>query len=180
MVRKYLHFQAAWPESIRLFHIFRPATRAWGPHERGVKIYPNFLGEPFLFISIHEINAAIGPMSTQNSRGIANCPKRSGFPGFTDMARPSWDYFTPLWLNRARFSNKQDLNGILDLNRQWRGWDLNPHPRAYESPAPPLSYLATLRPKNVTKLRLFCQRQFRISGLPGIDNLHSLSIISVK
>jgi hypothetical protein len=24
----------------------------------------------------------------------------------------------------------------------WRGWDLNPHPRAYESPAPPLSYLA--------------------------------------
>ena len=25
---------------------------------------------------------------------------------------------------------------------QWRGRDLNPHPRAYESPAPPLSYLA--------------------------------------
>jgi hypothetical protein len=27
---------------------------------------------------------------------------------------------------------------------EWRGWDLNPHPRAYESPAPPLSYLAIL------------------------------------
>jgi len=28
--------------------------------------------------------------------------------------------------------------------KKWRGWDLNPHPRAYESPAPPLSYLAML------------------------------------
>ena len=29
-----------------------------------------------------------------------------------------------------------------DLNQKWRGWDLNPHPMAYESTAPPLSYLA--------------------------------------
>ena len=28
---------------------------------------------------------------------------------------------------------------------QWRGGDLNSQPRAYESPAPPLSYLADLR-----------------------------------
>lgn len=27
-------------------------------------------------------------------------------------------------------------------NKKWRGWDLNPHPMAYESTAPPLSYLA--------------------------------------
>ena len=27
--------------------------------------------------------------------------------------------------------------------KEWRGWDLNPQPMAYESTAPPLSYLAT-------------------------------------
>ena len=29
------------------------------------------------------------------------------------------------------------------LNKKWRGWDLNPEPMAYESTAPPLSYLGT-------------------------------------
>ena len=28
------------------------------------------------------------------------------------------------------------------LKEKWRGWDLNPEPMAYESTAPPLSYLA--------------------------------------
>ena len=28
------------------------------------------------------------------------------------------------------------------VNAKWREWDLNPRPRAYESPALPLSYLA--------------------------------------
>ena len=32
---------------------------------------------------------------------------------------------------------------------RWRGWDLNPHPRAYESPAPPLSYLATNKAERI-------------------------------
>ena len=35
------------------------------------------------------------------------------------------------------------LNGYpWELNKKWRGWDLNPEPMAYESTAPPLSYLA--------------------------------------
>ena len=31
------------------------------------------------------------------------------------------------------------------LKKKWRGWDLNPEPLAYESTAPPLSYLAVQR-----------------------------------
>ena len=46
-------------------------------------------------------------------------------------------------------------NSHWSLNQEWRGWDLNPHPRAYESPAPPLSYLAKRR--NDTIGFKFCQ-----------------------
>ena len=38
------------------------------------------------------------------------------------------------------------------LNKKWRGWDLNPEPMAYESTAPPLSYLATM-PKDINRNR---------------------------
>lgn len=51
-------------------------------------------------------------------------------------------------------------NGI--LKKIWRGWDLNPHPRAYESPAPPLSYLAVKTERqNVTTLNIFCQLNYQ-------------------
>ena len=32
-----------------------------------------------------------------------------------------------------------------ERDQLWRGWDLNPQPTAYESAAPPLSYLAMRR-----------------------------------
>ena len=41
------------------------------------------------------------------------------------------------------------INVHIVLIKKWRGWDLNPEPMAYESTAPPLSYLATM-PKDIT------------------------------
>ena len=41
----------------------------------------------------------------------------------------------------------------------WRGWDLNPRPRAYESPALPLSYPAPfVKRGNITMPGVFCQQ----------------------
>lgn len=38
--------------------------------------------------------------------------------------------------------NQLTFNLLGRLKEKWRGWDLNPEPMAYESTAPPLSYLA--------------------------------------
>ena len=50
---------------------------------------------------------------------------------------------------------------------EWRGWDLNPQPTAYESVALPLSYLAKmyipwLSGRNITMLYFFCQQNHKI------------------
>jgi hypothetical protein len=62
-------------------------------------------------------------------------------------------------INRNKQSNIKSLDYILCLFDQrklpdkyprvilWREWDLDPRPRAYESPALPLSYLAVSREK---------------------------------
>ncbi len=36
----------------------------------------------------------------------------------------------------------EPINLFERLKEKWRDWDLNPEPMAYESTAPPLSYLA--------------------------------------
>src|SRR6185503_20029669 len=46
---------------------------------------------------------------------------------------------------------------------QWRGWDLDPRPRAYESPALPLSYLAGTA--NITMPAIICQRWPKKRGI---------------
>ncbi len=47
-----------------------------------------------------------------------------------------------LGLSYCRFLNISAVEFIIPRNSKWRGWDSNPQPMAYESTAPPLSYLA--------------------------------------
>jgi hypothetical protein len=60
----------------------------------------------------------------------------------TDLVKPIMRYGLTETIfidyNKAKFKNSDPPV----VKKVWRGWDLNPHPRAYESPAPPLSYLA--------------------------------------
>ena len=49
---------------------------------------------------------------------------------------------------------------FLSLKEKWRGWDLNPEPMAYESTAPPLSYLAE-RTLILTETRKKVNQNFR-------------------
>ena len=46
---------------------------------------------------------------------------------------------------------------LYHLKDKWRGRDLNPRPRAYESPALPLSYLAFSGERYLTICPLICQ-----------------------
>ena len=54
---------------------------------------------------------------------------------------------------------------FLSLKEKWRGWDLNPEPMAYESTAPPLSYLAEQRTLILPELGIKVNRIGRIKAL---------------
>ena len=84
-----------------------------------------------------------------------------------DRRPPSQVYpiFLKLWCLATVFSAeftiklpaKKGLPPQTFFEEEWQGWGLNPRPRAYESPALPLSYLASGR--KFTMIHMFCQRK---------------------
>jgi hypothetical protein len=65
------------------------------------------------------------------------------------FANRAWYYsfsiFSRNQSNQVINSNQEIKQNNPQIWGQWREWDLNPRPRAYESPALPLSYLAVCR-----------------------------------
>ena len=57
--------------------------------------------------------------------------------------------------------------GGLDSN-EWREWDLNPRPRAYESPALPLSYLAVCEAPGILLWDAFFVNFYSLSQIPVV------------
>ena len=68
--------------------------------------------------------------------------KRRGIPEPIDLNKKwrGWDLRVG---HEVPVVKRRGIPEPIDLNKKWRGWDLNPEPMAYESTAPPLSYLAS-------------------------------------